>query len=445
MNADVTIFIPVYKAEAFVRDAIESVLAQTYSAFNLIIAVEPTDDGSATICREYASDPRVEVVENPERLGWVGNVNACLDRVKTPYFAFCFHDDALEPIYIEVLRDVLENNPSAVAAYGAMRKFGAVDGVSDVASVVGTPAERAISRLQNAFSAFGLKSLQRSDLILDGLRMPDIGKQGFAADWPYDLAFSIAGDFITVPDVVYRKRFWSESVTAGWQKLDAETRAENVVELQAEMLRVVADAGFDLNERQRIVQLILNRVTLKYGRSDDTTDLLTTADHGERFAPALLIADLLAPGVEPQVKMQDADEVRREAAFTNLRLAKRLLDLGQNAEALQLTRQAMRLDPKSARAQMLLSRLLAQATHDPKASLEDAAYHAMRATELELENAAAWLQRARVMARRRERSDVRASIETALRFGLKRQDNARALLERAERNLDKKTKSPAAE
>ena len=440
MIADVTVCIPVYNAEGFVRNSIESVLRQNYSAFKLKIFVDPSDDLSNAICREYVHDERVSVAENPTRLGWVGNVNKCLDHVTTPYFSICFHDDALEPHFLDVLRSALETNPDAVAAFGAMQRTGARQGTLRTESINGTPAFRAASCLKGALPAYGLKNLLRSGPVLNGLRMHEIGDDGFAADWPFALAYSIAGEFVAVPDVLYRKSFGAKSVMAGWRRHDADLRAKNTLCLQAQLLRVVGAAGFELAERQLLVQLILDKISLNFGLSDTDAedDVCTLADNREVLAPTLLLADLLGTQPSPMVSPAQPRELKRAIGDIEIRMARKFRGLGLYNAALHHARRAWRMQPGAILPHLIISRLLMRHTKEEIASarMAEALYHAKKATQIEQENPIAWMQLARVHARLGGWSDARTCARSALRLGFAPPEEAQSIIDRAERCLE---------
>jgi hypothetical protein len=389
VTPDVTICIPVYKSEAIVGNAIESVLAQTYERFKLFISVDPSGDRSAEVCRRYASDPRVTVVENQTRLGWVGNVNACLDRVDTPFFAICFHDDALEPIYIERLKPALEAAPNAVAAFGAMQRWGTVERLVQPENVVGAPASRARACLDGCFPAYGLKNLLRSDPVREGLRLPEIGAQGFVADLPFALAFSLAGDFVSVPDVVYRKRHSTDSVTAGWKEFDTAevTEAQNLLRLH--LLRVIQAGGLGLAERQELVGMVLRP---RGGDTRTTAEqLYHLADDLDALVPTLLIAELLGNDAVATGRFTDRVGQQAARARSSVRLAKNFLRLGEAHTARFYAEQALRLDSQSVAAHCLLARIFIDAENAATGgtNIEKARAHARKATELDPSNARA--------------------------------------------------------
>ena len=79
MNA-VTVCVPVYNAAAFLAGTLDSITAQTFTDFKVLISLDRGDDDSEAICRRYLADRRFELIVQPRRLGWVGNVNALIDR-----------------------------------------------------------------------------------------------------------------------------------------------------------------------------------------------------------------------------------------------------------------------------------------------------------------------------------------------------------------------------
>lgn len=114
----VSIGLPVYNAEAFIAEAIESLLAQTYPNIEVIISDNASSDATAEICRHYASmDPRVVFHQNPTNIGSFLNHNQLVDMARGDYFMWAGHDDVRDPRYVEECLEVLEKQPHTVLCY----------------------------------------------------------------------------------------------------------------------------------------------------------------------------------------------------------------------------------------------------------------------------------------------------------------------------------------
>ena len=93
MQADVTIFLPVYNGANYIQQAIDSVLAQSYTNWTFLIVDNCSTDNTAEICKPYLVDPRFQYILNETNLGVHGNFHKALNLCKTTYFAYLSHDD----------------------------------------------------------------------------------------------------------------------------------------------------------------------------------------------------------------------------------------------------------------------------------------------------------------------------------------------------------------
>ena len=102
----VSVITPAYNAESTLRQAIESVLNQTFSNLELILVDDGSTDGTGAICDEYAAaDPRVNVIH--QKNGGVAVArNTGLDSVRGEYICWLDSDDFLFPEMLETLMEV---------------------------------------------------------------------------------------------------------------------------------------------------------------------------------------------------------------------------------------------------------------------------------------------------------------------------------------------------
>ncbi len=96
----ITIAMPVYNGEGYVHLAIQSVLDQTYSDFELLIVDNCSTDGTLEVVKAF-SDPRIRLHVNSTNLGMVGNWNRSVELATGEYIKFLSHDDLLNPTCLE--------------------------------------------------------------------------------------------------------------------------------------------------------------------------------------------------------------------------------------------------------------------------------------------------------------------------------------------------------
>lgn len=114
-----TIGLPVYNGARYLGESIESLLAQEWGDFELIISDNCSTDDSADIAQAYARrDPRVRVVRQQENVGAAANFNALFRLGSAPYFKWACADDCLLPGFLGHAIEELDAHPEAVACYG---------------------------------------------------------------------------------------------------------------------------------------------------------------------------------------------------------------------------------------------------------------------------------------------------------------------------------------
>jgi len=111
--------IPVYNGESFVREAIESVLAQDYADFEVVIVNDGSTDGTREILAEYeASDRRIKLIDKPNG-GIVSALNEGLRHCSGEYLARMDADDIAMPRRLRLQVDHLDRNPDCVIVGGS--------------------------------------------------------------------------------------------------------------------------------------------------------------------------------------------------------------------------------------------------------------------------------------------------------------------------------------
>ena len=112
----VSIGMPVYNGEPFIREAMISLLAQTYADFELIISDNGSTDSTQVICKEFAAkDARIRYVRQTENRGPVANFQFVLDESVGEYFMWCAVDDKRDQTFLEQSIEILNNSLDCVS------------------------------------------------------------------------------------------------------------------------------------------------------------------------------------------------------------------------------------------------------------------------------------------------------------------------------------------
>lgn len=116
----ISVIIPVYNSEKYLRKCIDSVLAQSYTNFELILVNDGSTDKSAAICDEFAEkDERVKVFHN-KNMGVSSSRNFALDRATGSYIYFTDSDDWIEAELLNDCIEILENEKLDIITFGYM-------------------------------------------------------------------------------------------------------------------------------------------------------------------------------------------------------------------------------------------------------------------------------------------------------------------------------------
>ncbi|HEY2881362.1 MAG TPA: glycosyltransferase family 2 protein [Pirellulales bacterium] len=114
----VSIGLPVYNGQQYLAAAIDSLLAQTFTDFELVISDNASTDDTASICSEYAAqDGRIRYIRAETNRGAPWNFNQAFKYARGEYFKWHAADDLCAPTLIEQSVAALECNPQAVLCY----------------------------------------------------------------------------------------------------------------------------------------------------------------------------------------------------------------------------------------------------------------------------------------------------------------------------------------
>lgn len=206
----ITIGLPVYNGENFIEEAIDSLLNQTFTDFEIIISDNASTDATESICKEYIlKDKRIRYYRNEGNLGAAKNYNRTFKLAKGKYFKWAGHDDVCEPEFLEKCFKILESNPDIVLCYPKayiINEEGKNQGVytENLNNLAEKPHQRFYKLLQtygwyHATQAFGLI---RSDF----LRKTSLIGNYAQSDRVLLGELALYGKFAEVPEFLFNRR-----------------------------------------------------------------------------------------------------------------------------------------------------------------------------------------------------------------------------------------------
>ena len=111
----VSVIMPAFNSEVYIKTAIESVIGQTYDRWELLICDDGSTDATRTIISEYQrSDNRVKIVKNVRGKGAPAARNCALDAASGRYIAFLDSDDLWHPDFLKFSIATLQESSSGI-------------------------------------------------------------------------------------------------------------------------------------------------------------------------------------------------------------------------------------------------------------------------------------------------------------------------------------------
>jgi glycosyltransferase involved in cell wall biosynthesis len=113
-----SIGIPVFNGQEFLPELLDSLLAQTFRDFEILICDNASSDRTPEICCEYERhDSRIHLIRNERNLGAIANFNRVFELSTAPLFKWAAHDDLYHEAYLDACVRLLEENPDTILAH----------------------------------------------------------------------------------------------------------------------------------------------------------------------------------------------------------------------------------------------------------------------------------------------------------------------------------------
>jgi polysaccharide pyruvyl transferase WcaK-like protein/glycosyltransferase involved in cell wall biosynthesis len=211
-----SIGMPIYNSQRHLRQALDAVLGQTFSDFELIISDNGSTDATADICNEYAArDRRIRYIRQKKNIGAPRNWNAVLVEAKGKYFKWASGNDYCAPEALALSVERMEREPDIALCYGRTdlvdndgNSLGLYQGDLDVGDA------RPSDRFRRILKDMALNNAQQGLIRTDVIKRTGLDRLYPGGDIPLMAEIVLYGRMILLPQVLLYRRFTPGTVMA---------------------------------------------------------------------------------------------------------------------------------------------------------------------------------------------------------------------------------------
>ncbi|MCK4817354.1 glycosyltransferase [bacterium] len=214
----VSIGLPVYNGEKYLKPTLDSILCQTFTDFELIISDNGSNDRTKEMCEEYAAnDKRIIYHRNINNLGIAPNYNLVFELSSGDYFKWADYDDILSPNFLAECLEVLDNNPDVAVCFSKIKLINKdgefIEEYDPLPETVGLEPHK---RFRNLILEPDHVAAQVSGLMRANIIKESIMHGSYPSSDEVILAnLALLGEFYEIPERLMSIRFHPEQSTSG--------------------------------------------------------------------------------------------------------------------------------------------------------------------------------------------------------------------------------------
>ena len=257
----ITVIVPVYNVESYLRKCLDSIIAQTYKNIEIIVVNDGSTDASGEICKEFAEiDHRIIYIEQ-ENAGLSAARNTGLENMSGDYVTFVDSDDWIEQDYVETLYKKIVEYQADIAV-GNYYSFNESEGMFYFHILGDSYYEKVydnVSIFENLYDSQEMKSfalisawgkLYKAGLF-EQLRF-DIGKLG-EDGYLNQKIYLLAEKIVYIHKGIYSYRIRNNSLSRTW----TEKWMHALVDAMSERITLLANLGYPLEKHLAIYRQML--------------------------------------------------------------------------------------------------------------------------------------------------------------------------------------------
>jgi len=277
--ANMSIGLPVYNGAKYLCLALDSLLAQDYENFELIICDNASEDATAEICARYArQDSRVRFHRNKSNIGAARNFNRVFQLSSGKYFMWAAHDDLWEPSYVTKCVKHLEQDDNLVLCSSDIRFIDEDGGEIAAGELVrilveynrldtySMPLRKRVRRLTRVLNWYALYGVIRAD----SLRRTHLWRSVFGGDVMLLMELLICGQTLILPELLFFYRLIPKAPAAQLQDITGiacdRSGLRPYTELAMQLLETIENADLSSEVRTDLRQDLLDNVSYKNAR-----------------------------------------------------------------------------------------------------------------------------------------------------------------------------------
>src|SRR5262249_23523731 len=221
----VSVGLPVYNGEKYLRTALDSILSQDYTDFELIISDNASTDATQAICQGYAAkDHRIRYYRNDTNIGACGNFSRVVKLARGEFFKWATHDDVQLPGLLRRCVEVMEQAPATVVLVTSK-----TDVINEHGNIVNIPVENLDTRhsqphkgVADVMRRLHWASAQYGLFRVEALRKTRLIDAFYASDNVLLVEVAVLGEIWEIPELLFQARYhpdMSARVNKSWRKL----------------------------------------------------------------------------------------------------------------------------------------------------------------------------------------------------------------------------------
>ncbi|WP_310485012.1 glycosyltransferase [Chamaesiphon sp. VAR_48_metabat_403] len=273
-----TIGIPIYNGERYIRESLDSIISQDYSNLEIIISDNCSTDKTKDICLEYADrDSRIKYYEQETNLGATANFNFILKLATGTFFTWAAYDDYLATSYVRKCIEKMQQHPTAIGCCSEIN-FVNEDGTIRTAwtqsySNIDSLDKNVVGRvreLTNKVGWYAIYSIFKTDV----LRQTSLCQSRYADDVLLLLELLLLGEIVKVPEYLFYYRVptidrtpedYIRIFTLDTNTID-EIRRGSFTYIAKQVLNTVYNSSISIQDKHRIKADFIK--TLTYHNQD---------------------------------------------------------------------------------------------------------------------------------------------------------------------------------